>query len=245
MKKRLAEFESYAENSIVNSIEFDENTYQAGVSILSYFSTIVRQKYPESDFKIRIEQEGRTVRLVIVTPMGEREEIEKSLEEFGMVVVGQMQPEQLLTDPIHVMQLRHKLELAAIELAHTKDLLGYAKEAHSREIATLHEEVAHLKMLINDAFKRENTTKHILTRMVEAYTLDGEGTHAVIKLAAHLEQGLTERDKYIILELLAIIKRQNTSAFNDIKTYIISSLGGASGNLLSSWIPALFAALPK
>lgn len=243
---------SEEENSIVKSITFDEDAYQAGLSILSYFSTIVQQKYPQSKVKVRIEQEGRTVRLVIQTETGEKEEIEKTLEEYGQVVLGKVQPNELLADSLQVMQLEHKLEMARMELAHNRQMLDLTYSTFKQEIAGMKEliarsdlEIAGLKEQIGEALKREAESTHILAKIIDLYSINGQAKESVMQLSTLIEHGITERDKQIIFELLSIIKNQNPSAFDAIKAYFISSIGGATGNLLSTWLPALFAAMPK
>jgi len=245
LQDRLANIMQTGANSFVKSIEFDEDTYQAGIAILSYFSTIVKQKYPEMKVKIRIEQEGRTVRLVIETPDGEKEKIEKTLEDYGLVVVGKMQPEELLPVKIEELQLRHKLDMAVMEISHTRELLSFTKESHNREITSLKEEVGTLKEQIHEAFKREDHARGVLVNIINSYSVDGIAKNAILTLSGYLESRVFDKDKEIILELLGIIKQEHKPAFDDIKAYMISSLSGASGNLISSWIPLVFAALPR
>jgi hypothetical protein len=98
------------------SIEFPSEYWQAGTSVLSYFSHVLNVKYPNKKIKVKIEQEGLTLRMVIDTPSGEREEIEKTLDEYGLVVIGKMQPEEFIGDPIEAMALKNKLEIANLEL---------------------------------------------------------------------------------------------------------------------------------
>lgn len=244
-KKKLMDYEARDKNSVVKSIDFDEDTCQAGISILSYFSTVVAQKYPDTKVKVRIEQEGLKVRLVVETPTGEKENIEKTLEEYGLVLSGQIQPEELLPNTLQVMQLKHKLDLAVMEVSHTKELLYTERASFGKQLDGLKEEVDHLKHQISEAFKREEHSRVILTKIIDKYSLDDSAKDAVLKLSLYLEQGVGERDKEIILELLEVIKKQDTFAFDDIKAYMISSLGGASGNLISTWLPMVFAAIQR
>lgn len=230
---------------ITKSIEFDEDAYQAGVSILGYFSTVVKQKYPNTKVKVKIEQEGNTVRLIIDTPEGGRELIEKTLEDYGLVVVGEMQPAELLPDKLHEMQFRHKLDLAVMEVSYTKELLAFAQESHKNEIAHISEEVNHLKEQIRAAFRREDHAKEVLLRIIDNRAIHGEVKDAILKLSELIEQKIQEDDKEVVFELISIIKSKNGPAYEDIKAYLISSLGGASGNLLSSWLPMLLTTLVK
>lgn len=230
---------------ITKSIEFDEDAYQAGVSILGYFSTVVKQKYPNTKVKVKIEQEGNTVRLIVETPEGGRELIEKTLEDYGLVVVGEMQPAELLPDKLHEMQLRHKLDLAVMEVSYTKELLAFSQESHKNEIAHISEEVNHLKEQIRAAFRREDHAREVLLRIIDNRAIHGEVKDAILKLSDLIEQKIQEDDKEVVLELISIIKSKNGPAYEDIKAYLISSLGGASGNLLSSWLPMFLTTLVK
>ncbi|PQJ85130.1 hypothetical protein [Aliivibrio sifiae] len=56
------------------------------------------------------------VRLIVETPSGEVEEIEKSLHEFGQVIVGNKQENEILESKFDVERLQMKLEMAAMEL---------------------------------------------------------------------------------------------------------------------------------
>jgi len=98
--------------TIIRTIEFAPEHFQAGIAILSYFGTVLRQKHPETKATVRIEQVGLCVRLVIATTDNEEEVIEKTLNEYGLVMSGKLRPSQYLTEPQHVMELENKLELA-------------------------------------------------------------------------------------------------------------------------------------
>ena len=73
-------------NGIVREIEFSPEHYQAGLSILGYFGSILRQKYSDSSLKVKIIQDNMIVRMIIETPEGKREELEKTLTEYGRVI---------------------------------------------------------------------------------------------------------------------------------------------------------------
>jgi hypothetical protein len=80
----------FDETTIVRNIEFAPEHFQAGVAILSYFGTVLRQKHPHTKATVRIEQDGLAVRLVIVSPDNETEVIEKTLSDYGLVMSGRM-----------------------------------------------------------------------------------------------------------------------------------------------------------
>ncbi len=55
---------------IARSIEFPPGYKQAGTSILNYFGEVLEQKYPDKDVKVRIEQHGLKVTMVIESALG-------------------------------------------------------------------------------------------------------------------------------------------------------------------------------
>jgi transcriptional regulator with XRE-family HTH domain len=79
------------------SIIFPPEYKQSGVSILSYFAEVVAKKYPDQDVRVTILQSGPTVTLRVETPQGDIEEIERTLEQYGLVVTGKM-PIDTFTD---------------------------------------------------------------------------------------------------------------------------------------------------
>lgn len=133
------------ESVIERSIEFPPGCHEAGMGILSYFGTVVHQKYKDIKVGVTIKQDGQKVTLIVETPEGEREQIEKTLEEYGLVVTGNMKPEEFLSDPLQVMALTNKLEMAQMELRQTKQLYQFAEKEHGGRIQTLEQSNQSLK----------------------------------------------------------------------------------------------------
>ncbi|GEM_PF-4928169 len=98
------------------SLEFDKEYKQAGLQILNYFQETLNQKYPDNDVTVRIGQKGNTITMEIETPDGRTELYERALEEYGLVVTGQMPVEDYLENPLDQAGLHYKLEIAHAEL---------------------------------------------------------------------------------------------------------------------------------
>ena len=130
--------------TIIREIEFPPEYHQTGLSILEYFGTVVRQKYPDTAVKVRIEQEGLKVRMVIETPEGKKEPIEKTLTEYGLVVVGEKKPAEFLTDKFHVMRLENRLEQMKMQHGQDQKLLA-VQHQHTQEIGGRYDQL--LKLL--------------------------------------------------------------------------------------------------
>lgn len=125
----IAERNTKNDNFVINKcIEFPPHLKQAGLGILTYFGTIIEQKYPDHNSKVSIEQEGNLVRLIIETETGNIEIIEKILEEYSLVVRDQKKPEDFLEDKFQIMQLRHELDIAQLRTKNSELLLSYHKD---------------------------------------------------------------------------------------------------------------------
>nr|WP_231714648.1 pentapeptide repeat-containing protein [Desulfonema ishimotonii] len=109
---------------IIRSITFPPEYHEAGISILTYFGTILRKKYPDTKAKIQIKQEGLRVTMIIEPDDGgEREIIEKALDEYGLVVTGQKTPEEFTDDKVLIIGLRSELRIAQARIETQKELL--------------------------------------------------------------------------------------------------------------------------
>lgn len=118
---------------INRSIEFPPEYHQAGLGILSYFGTVLREKYPDHNCKVRIEQDGLRVRLVIESDNGNKEVIEKALQEYELVVRGERQPESVFENKARILELKNELRIAQVRIESQRDLIAYQGE----EIASL------------------------------------------------------------------------------------------------------------
>lgn len=117
-----------AANVIINrSIEFPPEYHQAGLGILNYFGTVLREKCPDENATVTIEQDGLIVRLVIESENGNREVIEKALQEYQMVIQGQMKPEDLFESKLKVIELKSELRVAQVRIDTQQDLIQHQR----------------------------------------------------------------------------------------------------------------------
>ena len=135
-----AEDDGFGRHVVINrSIEFPPEYHQAGLGILSYFGTVLREKYPDHNVKVRIEQDGLRVRLVIESENGDKEVIEKALQEYELVVRGETPPEEFFSSKAKVLELKNELRIAQVRIESQKDLIAYQGE----EIANLRQLIGH------------------------------------------------------------------------------------------------------
>ncbi|WP_107040011.1 hypothetical protein [Brumimicrobium mesophilum] len=112
------------ENVVIDRcIEFPPEYYQAGLNILNFFGTYIREQYPDQDAKIKIEQNDKIVRLIIETSDGETEVIEKALQEYQLVVTGQKLPEEVTKNERLILELKNELRLAKYRVETQQDIM--------------------------------------------------------------------------------------------------------------------------
>ena len=146
---------------ITRSIEFTREYRQAGILILNYFGTVLQEKYVDLDAKVRIEQEGLTVTLVIESPTGEQETIEKALNEYGLVIKGDMSPEEFYGgNVLKILELKQQLGIAKLQLEGQRDLLRITASQYDSRIHTLEEQIAWLRLHVGNLLE---VNPHALT----------------------------------------------------------------------------------
>lgn len=141
------------ERLIKRSIEFPEEYKQAGVGILNYFSEILRKKYPDSKAKIQIKQDGLKVTMIIDPADGEREIIEKALNDFGLVITGKMTPEEFTNDKLLILELKSQITLAKAQIENQKQMLEFQKVVANDHIEQQAIHIDKLFSLIGEAIQ--------------------------------------------------------------------------------------------
>lgn len=105
-------------------ITFEPEYYQAGLGILNYFGTILRDKYPDQNVTVKIEQHDLTVRMIIETEDGNIETLEKALHEYELVLKGQKSAEEFYLSPIKALELKNQLNIFKFQVDSQKEIIA-------------------------------------------------------------------------------------------------------------------------
>lgn len=111
-------------SKIERCIEFPPEYHLAGLGILNYFGSYLREKYPEENATVKIEQNGMNVRMIIKSKDGKLQTIEKALHEYELIVTGEEPPEAFSDNNKLIFELRNELRLAQFRLESQQDLIG-------------------------------------------------------------------------------------------------------------------------
>ena len=228
------------------SIEFDAEFRQAGVTILSFFSEVVQSEFSDADVKVGILQEGNTVTLRVETPQGEViKEIKKTLEKYGMVVMGNMPIENLSDNKELIRDLKTKLEVTNLELRLRQEAHLEHKKHYEGRILNLEEQVKNLHSMIGTNLA--NYTQ--LTEVVKSLVSDDAITQA-------LGDALKIIDKIAISEYSDESSEELRASFKEIESKspgIVRRLfqtietmpASIASNLASPWVQSFISSLPK
>ena len=227
---------------LFNAITFEAHQASAGLAILSYFNEFLHQKFSGIEAKVSIEQSDNMVCLLVETPSGDVEKIEKSLHEFGLVIVGDKKPTDVLKSKLDIERLQMKLEMAAIELRQNERLLFlYQSENdnYKSRVGTLEEQMIELQRAICNSLTQSQ--KH-LSSQLSTYE------HLPQSLLILLENNAKENisviaSKQIEEEIRCHITDSHKAL--SLKEFAKNALYGVSGNSLYSLIISVLATLPK
>jgi len=221
-------------DKIIRSIQFPPELKQSGISILNYFSHILNHKYPLINVGVTIEQNENRVTLIIDTPDGKKEIIEKELADYGLVVVGQIPPEQFISDENEILLLKYKLEMTQMETRHTKEILNQERLSNRERIKRLENDVTYFK----NFFDKDRNLIYELSQQVLELAKSSSQTVLVSlnNISDILKKGEIENERELIEHFMNIRKEDN-STFNNLNEILIKgSLQGTAGNYLYSFL---------
>lgn len=223
---------------------------------------MLKQKYPDIEAKVRIEQDGNMIRMQIETHDGQKEIIEKALEEYTLVVIDKKQPESLLENQLHVMALKNKLEMANMEVRQTKELLMITKENFSARVSSLEEDLIFLRKQIGAQMLHMDKSQGIIEQQIAkeekilithitgtnrlVRDLIQEGWHskqltdALVYINDRLESGnITEKDETEVKNALTTVQATSPEIFDELAIAVTNTLYGVSGNIVYQWLVSI------
>jgi len=230
---------------LCRTIEFPPEYRQAGLSILNYFSEFLKQKSPTIEARIRIEQLGNNVRLIVDSNSGEMEIVEKTLQSYGSIIKGESLPEDHLEDPLHVMALRNKLEVTAMELRHTRDLLKLTSEEKEARISSLESQVKSLQFIVGSGLQSVSELSQVFCNLILANSSNESLAKSLEIISRIMERGIRVEDKIAVEKEFQNIARSNPKILKEMSEFFRGSLAGVGGNILYSWLVPIINSLPK
>lgn len=224
-------------------IEFSSEHFQAGVDILSYFGTVLRQKHPGTGATVRIEQQGLAVRLVIESSGEEEKEIiEKTLQKYGLVVTGELPAEQLFTDQAHILQLENRLELSRMEIRLAYKQLDFERESYENRVDALEQEVKWLRGTIGSSLSIGSSVSSSFVTLGDLiHELGSQRDAALDSALLVLDQLLKQENvnKLEALEALETIRKREPGLFERLKDFAFNTASSTTASFLKELLSSL------
>jgi cell division GTPase FtsZ len=228
---------------ISRTIEFSPENMSAGLSILSYFDQVLKQKYEGIVAAVRIEQSDNAVRLVIQTNNGDIQTIEKTLSDFGRVVKGELNANQFLNNRLDIERLNMKLEMASMELRHNQKIISlYESEQtnYKRRIESLESQLINLQNSLGDSLIKTQNNLNI------SLTSKSNLVSSVMELIKDYSvNGFTKSDELTLKSKIEEVHHHDKSAISELESLIKNTLYGVSGNSVFMFVQSLIQSLPK
>ena len=183
--------------------------------------------------------------MTITHPDGKQEEIVHTLNNYGLVLTGKLQPEELFEDNIQVLALKHKLEMAKMEVSQVKEILELERNGSKSRIDALESEVESLRNLVGQRMQANESTQY---KLIELFASHIEASKENVSLCAIQELGfaISERDAAKAELILDDMNIKEPELFEKLNTLITEgAISGVVGNSAFSWLQAIIASLPK
>ncbi len=228
--------------TLSKSIAFESHQASAGLSILSYFNEFLNQQYAGIEAKVSIKQEGANITLVVETASGEVEKIEKSLYEFGLVVVNKKSPRDVLQSDMDVEKLQMKLEFAELELRQNARLIANYEAVtgeYKQRISSLENRMEDLQKVICDSLVTSQELQKIQLTQSEQLPLE-----LVSLLKEYGSSEMTQDMKNSIeLKIRREVKTQGQAS--KLKILAENTFYGVAGNSMYTLLTNILATLPR
>jgi len=231
--------------NLVREITFPPRYKEAGVAILSYFSRILEQKYPDTDASVSITQQGSKIVLRIESDEGEIETVEKTLGEYGAVVVGRLPPAQFLSNPFDVIELKNRLEIAKMELRLKDEAFSVQQVSSNQRIGSLEIQVTELRTLIGSQLTTVRTLSDTIAMMATAERVSPAVARAIGTISELISSEYTPRSENELRKAAETIRQADRGFFQRMLSSISSIGHSIAGNMATPWVIEILNSLSR
>jgi predicted ArsR family transcriptional regulator len=231
--------------TLVRKLEFPPEYKESAVSILSYFSRIVEQKYPDIDAAVSIRQTGNTVTLTVETDEGRIETIEKTLTDYGLVVTGKKPAAEMFNDPAAILELNNRLEVAKLELKLKEQAHLMLASQQEHRIKSLETQLSEVRSLVGAQLATSNRLSSVIETLVNADRLSPALSRAIDTLTTLLSAEHSEENESKVAQALKIIRSEDRGLFDRLSSSISSIGHSVAANMATPWVVALLNSLPR
>ncbi|ELA8348547.1 MULTISPECIES: cell division protein FtsZ [Vibrio] len=228
--------------TLSKSIAFEPHQASAGLSILSYFNEFLHQQYSGIEAKVSIRQEDTKITLIVETASGEVEKVEKSLYEFGLVVIKEKSPSDVLHSNFDVEKFKMKLEFAELELKQNARLIANYEVLtgeYKQRITSLEDRVGELQKVICESL--------VTSQELQKLQLSRNDQLPLELVSLLKEHGYSEMTQDVKDAIELKVRREITTPeqASKLKTLALNTFYGVAGNSMYTLLTNILATLPR
>ncbi|WP_448555889.1 hypothetical protein [Thalassotalea montiporae] len=213
-------------------ITFEREHQKAGIAILQNFGSLLNDKYPEGGVSFSLKQSGLKISMVIEHPEGEKEVIEDYLNRYGLVVTGQIKPEEFSNEPLQILDLKRQLIQLESDLKWANEkqqMLTTTIQAQDRQIESLENHLKYFQSTLTDALHSSTIEVPDLITILQQ---NGKQTEKLLKPLIRAIQSKNKVQAKIELEK---IDKTDKSLKEKINDFVLTTLASGGGNT-PAWI---------
>ena len=144
-----------------------------------------------------------------------------------------------MNNEIQLLSLRNKLDMAAIEIKHQKDILALTASSYNLRIESLEDQLKHLKTVLSKSIISNKVAQSHVSILIEKFSNGSVVESRLIELAKKIDSGLSNSDKEVFESTLTAINKQNPKLAQEFIKSLKGPLEGVAGNILYSWLPSI------
>ncbi|WNO11290.1 hypothetical protein [Teredinibacter sp. KSP-S5-2] len=227
-------------------IEFEPEFRQAGVSILSFFSELVESEFGGQSVKVGIMQNGNAVTLRVETPEGELlKEVEKTLNQYGLAVMGKAPIESVSSNPQLVQDLKTRLEVTSLELRLRKESHLEQSKHYEARISSLESQIAGLHELVGNNLIQHNNLTETIRNISGAYNPSESFLKALSVIESISSQEKSKSLEHDLETSLGILENESPGILSRLARTLEGIPAGIAVNLATPWVQSIITSMPK
>jgi tetratricopeptide (TPR) repeat protein len=243
--KRLRDAEKSSQsntndNTITKSISFEPQYHTAGLTILQNFGSLLNKEYPNGDVAFTIEQQGMKITMVIEHPLGHKEIVEDYLNRYGLVVSGEISPEQFIADPVAVMDLKRQIIHLEADMKWADEKQRMLEGTISNQDSKIIYFQEQLKNVLSNNHNLLASPNNLIDKLIE---LTNSKDNKINLLVEKLIDSAKSKDIQSLESISTELNHKSPNVSEKIKEFVTTTVASASGNA-PAWIDFLSRVLP-
>ena len=229
---------------IVRGMELPAPYRMAGLSLLLFFTRLVELEHPNIKVKSITEQKDEWVKFILEVESKHRQTVENLLEHYSQALLRKKALNSVAKGDRALMELKKALDVSALEISLTKGIEAEGLEEVSSHIESFGTEVEQLHQIVGRGLSNMSALQHVIISLLSE---EREAINkALLTLRDRLHLKMSAEDVEEIKAALLMVREHAPDTFEELRQIINkTSVSGAAGDMLYSWLASLSSVMPK